>query len=39
MLEQTMQKQSTFDVTSKSVFSNSNDTFTSRSFAALLAKK
>lgn len=38
MLEQTMQKQSTFDVTSKSVFSNSNDTFTSRSFAALLAK-
>lgn len=37
MLEQ-LQNKSGFDLTSKSAFSNENDTFTSRSFAALLAK-
>lgn len=38
MLEQLHNNQSGFDLTSKSAFSNENDTFTSRSFAALLAK-
>lgn len=38
MQEQASFKQSNFDVTSKSIFSNNDDTFTSRSFAALLAK-
>ena len=38
MLEQMNENKSTFDLTSRSAFSNENDTFTSRSFAALLAK-
>ncbi len=38
MLDEMVEKKSDFDVTSKSAFSSENDTFTSRSFAALLAK-
>ena len=37
MLEQ-LENKSEFDITSRSAFSSENDTFTSRSFAALLAK-
>lgn len=38
MVEQMLENKSEFDITSKSTFSNDNVTFTSRSFAALLAK-
>ena len=38
MLSKVIENKSGFDITEKSAFSNSNDTFTSRSFAALLAK-
>lgn len=38
MLDEMVEKKSDFDLTSKSAFSSENDTFTSRSFAALLAK-
>jgi hypothetical protein len=38
MLEQFNETKSSFDLTSKSAFSNDNDIFTSRSFSALLAK-
>ncbi len=38
MLEQLTESKSNFDLTSKSAFSNDNDTFTSKSIAALLAK-
>jgi len=38
MLDDTIEIKSNFDITSKSVFSSSDDTFTSRSIAALLAK-
>ncbi|MBD5401684.1 hypothetical protein HDR58_02625 [bacterium] len=38
MIEQILENKSDFDLTSKSTFSSENDTFTSRSFAALLAK-
>lgn len=38
MLNELTQNKSNFDLTSKSAFSSENDTFTSRSFAALLAK-
>ena len=38
MFEQMMDNKSDFDLTSKSTFSSDNDTFTSNSFAALLAK-
>ncbi len=38
MLKNTIEQKSNFDLTSKSAFSSENDTFTSRSFAALLAK-
>lgn len=38
MLEQLTETKSNFDLTSKSAFSNDNDTFTSKSIAALLAK-
>ena len=38
MLEPALDSQLNYDLTSKSAFSNEKDTFTSRSFAALLAK-
>lgn len=38
MLENILDKKSGFDLTSKSTFSNDSDVFTSRSYAALLAK-
>jgi len=38
MLEEMTETKSNFDLTSKSAFSNDNDTFTSKSIAALLAK-
>lgn len=38
MLEPMVENKSEFDLTSKSAFSSENDSFTSRSFAALLAK-
>lgn len=38
MLNEMVENKSNFDLTSKSAFSSENDTFTSRSFAALLAK-
>ena len=38
MLENILDKKSGFDLTSKSTFSNENDVFTSRSYAALLAR-
>lgn len=38
MLENILDKKSNFDLTSKSTFSNENDVFTSRSYAALLAR-
>ncbi len=38
MLEPALDSQLTYDLTSKSAFSSENDSFTSRSFAALLAK-
>jgi len=38
MLNEMIENKSNFDLTSKSTLSGSNDTFTSRSFAALLAK-
>ncbi len=38
MLEPMVERKSEFDLTSKSAFSNEKDSFTSRSFAALLAK-
>jgi hypothetical protein len=38
MLDETIETKSNFDITSKSVFSSEDDTFTSRSIAALLAK-
>ena len=38
MLDETIECKSNFDITSKSVFSSEDDTFTSRSIAALLAK-
>ena len=38
MLENMIESTTGFDLTSKSAFSSENDTFTSRSFAALLAK-
>lgn len=38
MFEQMMDNKSDFDLTSKSTFSSDNDTFTSNSFSALLAK-
>ena len=38
MIEEIVSKKSDFDLTSKSVFSQGEDAFTSRSFAALLAK-
>lgn len=38
MLENILDKKSDFDLTSKSTFSNENDVFTSRSYAALLAR-
>lgn len=38
MIEEIVSKKSDFDLTSKSAFSRGDDAFTSRSFAALLAK-
>jgi len=38
MLSEIVEKRSNFDITSKSAFSSENDTFTSKSIAALLAK-
>ncbi len=38
MLEEILDKKSNFDLTSKSAFSKEDETFTSRSYAALLAK-
>ena len=38
MLEDILDKKSNFDLTSKSAFSKEDDSFTSRSYAALLAK-
>ncbi len=38
MLDNMVENKSEFDLTSKSAFSNETDSFTSRSFAALLAK-
>ena len=38
MLEDIIEKKSNFDLTSKSTFSREDEVFTSRSFAALLAK-
>ena len=38
MLEDILDKKSNFDLTSKSAFSRDDDVFTSRSYAALLAK-
>ncbi len=38
MLENILDKKSNFDLTSKSTFSNDSDIFTSRSYAALLAR-
>ncbi len=38
MLENILDKKSNFDLTSKSTFSNESDIFTSRSYAALLAR-
>ncbi len=38
MLENILDKKSNFDLTSKSTFSNESDMFTSRSYAALLAR-
>ena len=38
MLEEIIDKKSGFDLTSKSSFSNKDDSFTSRSYAAMLAK-
>ena len=38
MLEEIIDKRSGFDLTSRSTFSNSEDSFTSRSYAAMLAK-
>lgn len=38
MIEELLENKSGFDLTSKSVFSNQEDSFTSRSYAALLAK-
>lgn len=38
MLENILDKKSNFDLTSKSTFSNENDVFTSKSYAALLAR-
>ena len=38
MIAEILDKKSNFDLTSKSAFSKENDSFTSRSYAALLAK-
>ena len=38
MLENILDKKSNFDLTSKSTFSNESDIFTSRSYAAILAR-
>ena len=38
MLDELIEKKSGFDLTSKSALSNQDDTFTSRSYAAMLAK-
>lgn len=38
MIEEILDKKSNFDLTSKSAFSKDEDSFTSRSYAALLAK-
>ena len=38
MLENILEKKSDFDLTSKSTFSNESDVFTSKSYAALLAR-
>lgn len=38
MIEEIVAKKSDFDLTSKSAFSNADEAFTSRSFAAMLAK-
>lgn len=38
MIEEILDKKSNFDLTSKSAFSKDDDSFTSRSYAALLAK-
>ncbi len=38
MIEEILDKKSNFDLTSKSAFSKADDSFTSRSYAALLAK-
>ena len=38
MLDETIESRLNFDITSKSVFSSEDETFTSRSVAALLAK-
>lgn len=38
LLDEIIDKKSDFDLTSKSSFSNSEDSFTSRSYAAMLAK-
>ena len=38
MLEPALESKLNYDLTSKSAFSNGNETFTSRSFSALLAK-
>ena len=38
MLENILDKKSNFDLTSKSTFSNDSDVFTSKSYAALLAR-
>ncbi len=38
MIEEILDKKSNFDLTSKSAFSKEDDSFTSRSYAALLAK-
>ena len=38
MLENILDKKSDFDLTSKSTFSNDSDIFTSKSYAALLAR-
>ena len=37
MIEEILDKKSNFDLTSKSAFSKDDDSFTSRSYAALLA--
>ena len=38
MLDNTFDNSTDFDLTSKSAFSSENDSFTSRSFAAMLAR-